>query len=365
MMIATRSTGRPAGMLATRPTGMTPTGMTPAGMTSPRSAVFAGCRRAARLLALVLAVGTGGGVAWAQSPMGQTPMGQAPIRPVPSPAAPGDLSAPAFDTKAAVYDNKSPLTKSASTVVAEVEGRAITLGDVGDAIRALPPSLAQLPFETLFPHVVDTLVKQQALVVRAQQQGLDEDPAVRRHIRAASDRELANEYLTREISAGITEAALLDRYNRDIANKPGPDEVRVRLILTPIEKDALGFIAEIKSGADFAVVARRASKDPTAQVGGDLGFVTREGLMPEVGAVVFALPSGQMAAFPVRTASGWFVVKAEERRARPAAPFATARAQLKDAILREGVAAATESALSGLTVREYNLSGKEADEPRR
>ena len=99
-----------------------------------------------RLLALVLAGGIGGGVAWAQ----------APIRPVPSPAAPGDLSAPAFDTKAAVYDNKSPLTKSASTVVAEVEGRAITLGDVGDAIRALPPSLAQLPFETLFPHVVDT-----------------------------------------------------------------------------------------------------------------------------------------------------------------------------------------------------------------
>ncbi len=277
-----------------------------------------------------------------------------------SPAAPGDLSKPAFDTKTPVYDPTLAMSKSASTIVAEVEGRAITLGDVGDAIRALPPSLAQLPFDTLFPHVVDQLIRQQALVVRAQQQGLDEEPVVRRHIRAASDRELANEYLRREISKDITEAALLARYNREVAGKPGEEEARVRVALLPTEKEALAFIAEARGGADFATLAKRASKDPTAQIGGDLGFNTRSGLTPEVGAVAFALPSGQMAPLPVHAAPGWFAVKVEERRFRPAPPFAEVRASLSEAMLREGVAPLTEAAMTGLTVREYNLVGKES-----
>ena len=278
-----------------------------------------------------------------------------------SPAVPGDLSKPAYDTKTPVYDVSAGRNKSASTVVAEIEGRAITLGDVGDAIRALPPSVAQLPFESLFPHVVDTLIKQQALVVRAQQDGLDEDPVVRRHMRAASDKELANEYLNREIAKGVSESALLDRYTRDVASRPGPDEARVRLILTSTEKEATALIAELRGGADFAAVARRSSKDTTSQTGGDLGFTTREGLTPEVGAVVFALAVGQVAPYPVRTAAGWFVVKVEERRSRPAPSFAQARAGLLDQMLREGVAPLSEQALRGLTVREYNLSGKESE----
>jgi peptidyl-prolyl cis-trans isomerase C len=284
-----------------------------------------------------------------------------PKKPVASPAAPGDLTKPAFDTKTPVYDKSGPLNKSASTVVAEVEGRAITLGEVGDAIRALPPAVAQLPLDALFPHVVETLIKQQALVVRAQQQGLDEDPTVRRRMRAASDRELSNEYLRREIGKSVTEESLLARYNSDVAGKPGAWEAKVRVIMVPTEKEAAATIAELRGGADFAAVARRVSKDTTARIGGDLGFVTRDGLLPEVGAVAFALAPGELSANPVRTASGWFAVKVEERRARPAPSFAEARPALEETLLREGVGPESEAALRGLTVREYNLIGKEGE----
>jgi len=281
----------------------------------------------------------------------------------PSPVAPGDLSKPVFDTTKPVYDSIPSLDKNASTVVAEVEGRPITLGDVGDAIRALTTGAARLPFETLFPSVLDQLVRQQALVVRAQQQGLDEDPPVRRRMRAASDRILANEYLNREISKGVTEAALLERYNRDIAGHPGPDEVRSRIILVSTEKEALDLIAEIRGGADFAAVARRSSKDPSASIGGDLGFNTRDGLTPEIGAVAFALADGQMAAYPVRSVGAWFVLKTEERRQEPTPSFALAREQLTQELLREGVIPLTLSVLAPLKVREYNILGKEADKP--
>ena len=107
-------------------------------------------------------------------------------------------------------------------MVAEVDGRAVTLGDVGDAIAELPTTVRNLPFADLYPSILGQLVRQQALVIRAQRQALDEDPAVRRKVKAASDRVLANALLEQEISRTITEAALLDRYNKEIAGKPGP-----------------------------------------------------------------------------------------------------------------------------------------------
>ena len=288
--------------------------------------------------------------------------GQMETKSTPSPVAPGDLSKPAFDTKTRVYDSVASLDKAASTVVAEVEGRPITLGDVGDTIRALPASLASLPFGSLFPGIVDQLIRQEALVVRAQQQGVDEDPIIRRKVKAAADRELANDYLQREIFKEITEDALLARYNRDIAGRPGEEEVRARVILTGSEKEAADLIAELHGGADFATVARRASKDTTAPAGGDLGFQTREGMNPQVGAVAFSLAVGQVAANPVRAAAGWFVVKAEERRQQPTPSFVSVRERLKDRLLRETVDAFTAATLKDLKVRRYNFAGAEVKE---
>ena len=286
---------------------------------------------------------------------------QSPTESQPSPVVPGDLSKPVFDTTTPRYDSvpslEASLRKSAATLVAEVEGRPIALGNVGDALLAVPPALRQASYGI----VLRQLIRQQALVVRAQQQGVDEDPAIRRKAREASDTAIADGYLTREITKTITEAKLLDRYNRDIAGKPGADEVRARIILIGTEKAAADLITEIRGGADFATVARRASMDTTAPAGGELGFATREQMNAEVGAVAFSLPPGQMAAYPVRSANMWFVVKTEERRVQPSPTFAAIRESMVQTLLREGVAAVSEAAMKGLTIRRYSLDGKETD----
>jgi peptidyl-prolyl cis-trans isomerase C len=278
----------------------------------------------------------------------------------PSPLAPGDLKKPIFDTQTPVYNAEHAQEKSASTVVAEVDGRAVTLGDVADAIKALPANVAALPFADLYPGVLAKLVRQQALVIRAQQQALDEDPAVRRKVKAAADQVMANELLHEEISRTITETALLDRYNKDVAGKPGPDQVHVRVIMTPTREAAVALIAELHAGADFATLAKRSSQDTTAAVGGDLGYVPLSGLNAEVGAVAFSLSPGQFTPYPVHSAGTWFIVKVEDRRQGATPTFAEAREELIQAMLREGVPDVVTKALAGATVREYNINGKEA-----
>lgn len=282
-------------------------------------------------------------------------------RPDPSPLAPGDLTRPSFDTATPLYDVANALERSANTVVAEVDGRAITLGEVGDAIRDMPGSLSALPFESLYPIVLDQLIRQQALVIRAQHQALDEDPVTRRKVKAAADRALANALLRKEAGEAVSERALLDRYKLEYADKPGPTEVRARVIMVPTEAEAQALLAEIKGGADFVAVARRSSKDATAPVGGDLGFLRLDRLNPEIGAVAFQLQPGQVAERPVRSNGSWFVVKAEERRQAPPPGFAEMREQLTQTLLREKVPDVIKAAVSGVVVREYNISGKEAD----
>lgn len=291
------------------------------------------------------------GVAWAQ--LASTPD--------PSPLAPGDLKRPIFDTRTPVYDSADQQAKSASTVVAEVEGRAVTLGDVQDAIAALPPSVKNLPFAELYPGVLNKLVVQQALVIRAQRQALDEDPVVRRSVKAASDQVIANAQLEHEISRSITEAALLDRYNKEIAAKPGPEEVHVRVIMVATEDAATAIIKELRAGADFAALAKRSSEDATAPTGGDVGFVAREAMTPEVGAVVFSLPAGQFTPYPVRSVGAWFVLKVEERRQQPTRAFSAAREDLRQEMLRLGVADLAKAAMADVAVREFDFTGKETD----
>jgi peptidyl-prolyl cis-trans isomerase C len=291
-------------------------------------------------------------------PSGQAQTAQSPD---PSPFAPGDLKRPIFDTQTPSYNVSNAEAKSANTVVAEVDGRAITLGDVGDAIAALPPKVRGLPFADIFPGVLAQLVGQQALVIRAHNRGVDEDPVVRRKIKAASDRVLVNALLEQEISGSITEESLLARYKKDFVDKPPPEEVHVRVIMTQTEQEATNIIAELRAGADFATLAKRSSTDATALAGGDAGFVTLDSLTPAVGAVVFSMQAGQFTQFPMHSAGGWFVLKAEERRRSPIPAFSTVRERLRQAMLQEGVPNVLRAAMADVTVREFDVTGKETN----
>ncbi len=276
-----------------------------------------------------------------------------------SPASKLDLTRPQFDTTTPAYNLDDAMGKGASTIVAEVDGTPITLGQVGDAIRELHPGFGGEIFQTLFPRVLDKLIRQEALVRSARRQHLDDNAEVRRHMKTAADYVLANEFVQRQTTAAVTEQMLLDRYARDIAGKPGPEEVHLRIILVQTEAEAAAVIAELKGGADFALVAQRSSRDPSAVRGGDLGFQTRDDLNAETGTAAFLLQPGQITPFPVRTGSAWCVAKVEERRTGTTPSFPAMREQLANALRRERVGNVVQTAMDGIAVFQHSLMGKE------
>jgi peptidyl-prolyl cis-trans isomerase C len=275
-----------------------------------------------------------------------------------SPAETLDLSKPQFDTVTRDYSMSLLNSAPAGTIVAEVEGRAILLGQLGDSIRALPRTTRALPFDRIYAMVMTQLTEIQALVIRAQRRGLDEQPAVKGRAQLAYDNALAETELIAEASANITEAMVLERYQKDYAAKSGPDEVEVSIIVVETENEANAILTELAGGAAFDTVARRASRDGSAGAGGNLGFVQRDTLTPEVAAVAFTLAPNQTTARPLKTDDAWFIVRAGKHREGERPPFSAVHARIRDNLMRESFAALGQAALEGLTVRTFPITGK-------
>jgi len=244
------------------------------------------------------------------------------------------------------------LDKDAGFVLATAAGMAITKGDVADVIRAMPVSVASLGFKTLSTRAMDQLLRQRLAAASAQKAGIDKDPVVVRREKAASERVLAEAWVNHEADAAVTEKALRVRYERDIVGKPGPEEVRARVILVPTEAQARDLIARIQAGEDFADLARQYSKDLNAASGGDIGYVPLDALSPEVGSVLFAMAPGQVTAYPVRALPGYYILRIEGRRQRATPTFEEARPDLANVLRREAAVAAVESLTANIRVKE-------------
>lgn len=91
-------------------------------------------------------------------------------------------------------------------------------------------------------------------------------------------------------------------------------------------------LAQIRAGADFVTLARRHSENPqTARQGGEIGWVTREALEPEMAQVAFAGEVGTVSD-PIRERDyGFHLLRIDERA--PAQPLEPVRAELERELL--------------------------------
>ena len=181
---------------------------------------------------------------------------------------------------------------AANPIVATVNGAPVHLQDVSDAAQALPEQMHSLQPSVLFPIVLDQLIDRQAVIAEAKKEKLDQDPAVAQEIARAEETTLQNALIRRDVAPQITEAAIHAKYDKDIAGKPGEEEVDAAHILVGSEAAAQKLIDQLKKGADFATLAKQNSTDPAGAQGGDLGFFKKGDMLPAFSDAAFKLQPG-------------------------------------------------------------------------
>lgn len=168
--------------------------------------------------------------------------------------------------------------------------------------------------------VRETLINQAVMSQEAIKQGLDTLPLVKASLALAEQNVLAQVWQQKAIQdAQISDADIQAEYDSQV-KAMGSQEFRVRHVLLADETKAKQVLTKIKDGAKFETVAGESSLDKATAAQGGLSEWMPEGrLMPEVFAAIKGLKNGQLVPQPVKTASGWQVLRLEDRR--PAQPL--------------------------------------------
>jgi parvulin-like peptidyl-prolyl isomerase len=158
------------------------------------------------------------------------------------------------------------------------------------------------------------------------QQGLTDEQA-REEIRASLVSNALFKKLTKDVK--VSDADISAYYNAHKSQYGQPESRDVRHILVSSKSLADRLYAQIKSGGNFAKLAKQYSKDPgSASKGGKL-TVSKGQTVPQFDKVAFSLKTGQIAP-PVKTQYGYHIIQALSA-IRPAktTPLSVEKASIK------------------------------------
>ncbi|ATQ70370.1 MULTISPECIES: peptidylprolyl isomerase [Methylosinus] len=212
-------------------------------------------------------------------------------------------------------------------VLAKVNGVEISDDDVKTALDDLGSGLPrQLEGKARENYVLDFLIDEQLVVQKAQRDKLGESPDFAKKLAYLRDKALMESLLGKIAKDAVTEDAIKKTYDEAAKNQKPETEVHAHHILVPTEDEAKAALKRVKGGEDFGKVADEVSKDPGAR-GGDLGWFTKDRMVPEFAEAAYKLEPGQISD-PVKTQFGWHVIKLDEKRPKVFPPLDQVREQV-------------------------------------
>jgi peptidyl-prolyl cis-trans isomerase C len=300
----------------------------------------------------------------------------------PAAAANTPLAAPAANAAASAKQlapqspPPQPVPAQLPEVVARVNGETISKADFDEAVKELEASAGQpVPAaqrNEVLRGVLDQLIGYRLLVqetktrkitvadteldariaeIRKQfpteeafKQVLTQRSLTLEKLRTdARDDLMVSKMLQAEIGAktAVTPAQVTDFYQKNPEQFQQGPSVRAShiLIAFPENADAAakqaakvkaeGVLKEVKSGKDFAALAKTNSQDPGSAVnGGDLGFFQQGQMVPPFDAVAFKLAPGEISDL-VETTFGYHIIKVAEKKDGGTVPLDDVRPQLE------------------------------------
>ncbi len=248
-------------------------------------------------------------------------------------------------------------------VVAIVNGSPIHRTEVEEAARSLPEKFRQMPMQLIYGVLLDRVIDFRLLANEAERQDVANAPGVEAALERARRDVLRDAFVQQKIDEGTTDAKLHERYEQLKQSADfKKEEVHASHILLKSEDEAKAVIQELAAGADFATVAKQKSVGPSASNGGDLGYFTREQMVPEFAEAAFALEVGHVSSVPVQTQFGWHVIKVLDRRTSEPT-FAESEPRLRQDLAREIVTALVTDLRGGAAIERFNLDGTPMQEP--
>ena len=233
-------------------------------------------------------------------------------------------------------------------LVAKVNGVEIHQSDLADAkdeAGQLPPMSPDAERDYLVQFMADMILVSKA----AEAKKLGDGPDFNRKLTFNRNKLLMEAMLTSVGKEALTDAEMHKVYDDALKQMGEEKEVHARHILfraaagdekasKEAEDKVKAVIARLNKGEDFAKLAGELTEDPSGKAnGGDLGFFSKEQMVPEFSETAFGLENGKISP-PVKTQFGWHVIKIDEKRVKPQPKFEDVKPQIEQYVMRKAQA---------------------------
>jgi peptidyl-prolyl cis-trans isomerase C len=248
-------------------------------------------------------------------------------------------------------------------VLATVDGTPITQDDFNEALADIGPGLPEkLEGPERQKYVLDYLIDLKLVAKKSEADKLDAGADFARRLAYYHDKLAMEKLLTAVAQSATTEEAERAAYDTAAKAQPPEPEVHARHILLPDEESAKAALKRVRAGEDFAKVATELSKDPGGE-GGDLGWFTRDRMVPEFADAAFKLEPGQISE-PVKSQFGWHIIKVEEKRTKTFPPFDQVKDQAARYVAQKAQSELITSLRKEAKIERFDEAGKPiADAP--
>ncbi|HME41766.1 MAG TPA: peptidyl-prolyl cis-trans isomerase [Syntrophorhabdales bacterium] len=151
---------------------------------------------------------------------------------------------------------------------------------------------------------------------------------------------LQNRVLARAIGTTvIVSEADLKQYYDENPDQFKSEEFRLQQIFISSRREdasarAQAAFNKLQQGESFEALARQYSDDPSSIHGGDIGFVKKEELLPQLLQAISLLMPGT-SSHPITTPFGYHIIKLVETRKSEAVPFDSVKDSIKARILQQ------------------------------
>lgn len=238
-----------------------------------------------------------------------------------------------------------------SHVMAVINGKKITAGQLDEMAREINPNFARFPEEQRRITALKIYLDTQAFVKAAVENGVDKTEDYEKRMAIMRDVALQQIYLKKAVIDQIKDADLMSLYEKEIAALPKEDEVKARHILVKTKEAAEAIIKRLKKGENFEEIAKKDSTDGSATVGGDLGYFSQGQMVKPFEDVAFSLKVGEYTKTPVETPFGWHIIKIEDRRLKQPPEFDDVKEVLRTQIIRDRYQALLSDLLNKMDVK--------------
>lgn len=198
------------------------------------------------------------------------------------------------------------------TILASFEGQTITLGEFNQIWEQVPEEYKLQLDKSI---VLDQVISEKLLIQEANNMGLEKDNDVLEQIKKMTEQILVQALIQREIldKVAVNDEEVSEYYEQNKGSFTEKEQIHLYNILLESEEDAQDILEQLKAGGDFSEIAKEKSTGPSAAQGGDLGYLTKGTVIPEIEEVVFALELEELSEV-VKTDFGFHILKITEKK---------------------------------------------------